>query len=135
MAYAFDTCILVDILRDRREGLRARVQALADRAVDLHLSVVAFHELVAGAAVSARPDYQREKVLALSALFRVEPWTSEDAIAAAELRADLKRRGETIGLADSFIAGQALNRGWTLVTSNTREFERVPGLALENWSL
>lgn len=135
MAYAFDTCILIDVLRDRREGLRTRVQALADRAVDLHLSVVAFHELVVGAAVSARPDYQRERVMALSALFRVEPWTSEDAITAATLRADLRRRGETIGLADSLIAGQALNRGWTLVTSNIREFERVPDLILEDWSV
>lgn len=135
MAYAFDTCILVDILRDRREGLRTRVQGFADRAIDLHLSVVAFHELVIGAAISARPDFQREKVLALSALFRLEPWTPEDAVAAAGLRADLRRRGETIGLADAFIAGQALNRGWTLVTSNIREFQRVPNLALEDWSV
>nr|WP_295111436.1 PIN domain-containing protein [uncultured Caulobacter sp.] len=134
MALAFDTCILVDILRDRRPEFRARIQGLVDGGATLHLGAVVFHELMLGAEVSTRPDHQRERVLALTALFQLEDWTPDDATGAAELRAALQRQGETIGLADSFIAGQALTRGWTLVTSNVREFSRVPGLTFEDWS-
>jgi tRNA(fMet)-specific endonuclease VapC len=87
-----------------------------------------------GAQASARPEFQSERVLAMCALFRPVDWASDDAVAAAHIRASLKRKGETIGLADSFIAGQAVNRGWALATSNTREFARIEGLALEDWS-
>jgi tRNA(fMet)-specific endonuclease VapC len=134
MALAFDTCVLVDILRERQAGLRERLQVMAGGDTTLHLGAVVFHELMLGVEISARPDYQRERLLALTALFRLEDWTSDDARVAAEVRAILRRRGEVIGVADSFIAGQVLARGWSLVTSNIREFERVPGLKLEDWS-
>ena len=45
----------------------------------------------------------------------------------------LEKRGTPIGNSDTLIAGQALARGMTLVTHNTREFARVPGLQLEDW--
>jgi tRNA(fMet)-specific endonuclease VapC len=49
------------------------------------------------------------------------------------LRSQLERQGQPIGALDLLIAAQALALGCTLVTNNRREFERVPGLALENW--
>lgn len=134
MASAFDTCVLVDTLRDKTYGLRQRFQALADGGETLHLSAIVLHELMFGAQASARPDLQRDRVQALCNLFRLEDWTSDDAISAAAIRAELKRRGETIGFADALIAGQAVNRGWTLITSNARKFSRIENLKLENWS-
>ena len=53
----------------------------------------------------------------------------------AEIRADLKKRGAMIGANDLFIAAHARALGLILVTNNTAEFERVTGLALENWTL
>ena len=58
----------------------------------------------------------------------------EDARAAAEIRADLKRKGTPIGPYDVLIAGQSLARGLTVVTANLREFERVEGLKVEDWT-
>ena len=49
------------------------------------------------------------------------------------LRSELERQGRPIGALDMLIAAHALALGCTLVTNNTREFERVPGLRLENW--
>jgi tRNA(fMet)-specific endonuclease VapC len=49
------------------------------------------------------------------------------------VRTVLENSGTTIGALDTFIAAQALTLGATLVTSNTKEFERVPGLQLEDW--
>ena len=50
-----------------------------------------------------------------------------------ELRAELERRGTPIGSLDTMIAAHALSEKAPLVTNNTREFARVPGLRLENW--
>jgi tRNA(fMet)-specific endonuclease VapC len=52
---------------------------------------------------------------------------------AGEVRAHLAADGQLIGPNDLFIAGIALARGMTLVTHNTKEFSRVPGLAIEDW--
>jgi tRNA(fMet)-specific endonuclease VapC len=56
-----------------------------------------------------------------------------DALAAAGLRAALKRRGRPIGAYDVLIAGTALARGLIVVTSNAREFQRIGGLLVEDW--
>lgn len=52
-----------------------------------------------------------------------------------KLRANLERQGTPIGSLDTLIAAHALSLGATLVTNNTREFERVPELKLEDWTL
>ncbi len=62
------------------------------------------------------------------------PFDKEDAIAAGNIRATLALAGTPIGPFDTLIAGQALCRGLTLVTANTREFSRVEGLRVEDWS-
>ncbi|MCI1837918.1 MAG: type II toxin-antitoxin system VapC family toxin [Achromobacter ruhlandii] len=49
------------------------------------------------------------------------------------LRAELEAAGEPIGANDLWIGAHACTLGLTLVTGNTREFERIPGLAVENW--
>ncbi len=61
------------------------------------------------------------------------PYTAEDARASASVRAALEKKGKPIGAYDVLIAGAALARGFTLVTANRREFERVSGLQVENW--
>jgi tRNA(fMet)-specific endonuclease VapC len=52
-----------------------------------------------------------------------------------ELRAELERSGQPIGALDTMIAAHALAANAILVTNNTREFSRVPGLRLENWAV
>ncbi len=61
-------------------------------------------------------------------------YSEQDAQAAGEIRAELERKGTRIGEYDTLIAGQAYARGLTLVTANTREFRRVKGLAVEDWT-
>ena len=53
----------------------------------------------------------------------------------AQIRADLKKRGQMIGANDLFIAAHARSLGLRLVTNNAAEFSRVKGLTLENWTL
>ena len=65
--------------------------------------------------------------------FAVLDFDREDARRAGELRAQLSVAGTPIGPYDVLIAGQALARGLTLVTHNTREFGRIAGLKFEDW--
>ena len=65
----------------------------------------------------------------------IADFTAEDAAASGRLGADLRVSGSPIGDIDTLIAGQALARGWTVVTRNIRHFGRVPGLKLIDWSM
>ncbi len=63
-------------------------------------------------------------------------WTSVNetvALKAADIRADLRRAGQIVGINDCLIAATALVNDWILITRNTAHFKRMPGLQLENW--
>jgi tRNA(fMet)-specific endonuclease VapC len=62
------------------------------------------------------------------------PWTDDVSRTFGELKAELEKRGKRVDDFDVAIAAHALALGATLVTQNIRHFERIPGLAIENWS-
>lgn len=62
------------------------------------------------------------------------PFDGEAALESARIRIDLEARGMTIGPMDLLIAGTALSRGAILVTNNTKEFSRIKGLRLADWT-
>jgi len=131
---SLDTNVFVDLIRRRQATVRRRYDeaVLADAA--LVTSLVVYHELQFGIAASHDPTAAALKMGEALRDVVVEPLTEDDVIVAARVRAALKRQGQPIGPYDVLIAGQALARGWTLVTSNVREFERVEGLTVENWA-
>jgi tRNA(fMet)-specific endonuclease VapC len=129
MRFLLDTNIVIALLNDAtsRAAQRLRVESPAEVAIS---SIVA-HELYYGAFKSARAQNNLRLVDALQ--FPVLEFDREDARQAGAVRALLAGKGKPIGPYDALIAGQALARDLTLVTSNLREFERVPGLAIEDW--
>ncbi len=98
----------------------------------LRLSVLVLAELEYGA-VKSGVHRHRSRIEGFLDHVAVEPFIPEDAGRFGRLRSDLERRGEIIGTMDLLIAAQALRLGATIVTHNTREFSRVPGLKLEDW--
>ena len=66
-------------------------------------------------------------------VLNVLPFEDQAAIEYGKIRAYLERQGKPIGPLDMLIAGHAKAEGLTLVTNNVKEFERVPGLKVENW--
>ena len=66
--------------------------------------------------------------------FEILDWDDADARAAGEVRSQLENDGQMIGAYDALIAAQAVRRGITLVTANTKEFKRVDGLMWEDWA-
>jgi tRNA(fMet)-specific endonuclease VapC len=126
--YLLDTNAVIALLRGH-DGVLARLRAHAP--VDFGLSVVVLHELVYGAAHSARPKANLARVDALR--FDRLPLTERDAAEAGHIRAALAQKGMPIGAYDLLIAGQARARGLAVVTRNRREFDRVDGLTVEDW--
>lgn len=134
MSLAFDTCILIDILRGRRPEFRDRLLDLTATGISLNLSSLVIHELYQGVFASKDIPGQSFRVATLIDLFKWEACHAGDAVRAPSLRVHLKRIGTPIGPMDVLIAGQCLERDWTLVTSNVREFKRVEGLEIQDWS-
>jgi tRNA(fMet)-specific endonuclease VapC len=101
---------------------------------DVCMSVITKAELLHGVEVSPR---RAENEAALTLLLRhveVLDFPDDAASQYARIRAELKARGELIGANDLLIAAHARSSGLVLVTNNTREFRRVPGLKTENWT-
>ncbi len=97
------------------------------------ISTVTLMELVYGAEKSAQSHRNLRDVESFSARLDVLPYDRHAASHTGRIRAELARSGEPIGPYDAMIAGHARSQGLTVVTANTREFERVPGLVVENW--
>ena len=129
MAYLLDTNAVIALLNDTtsKTALRARRENPGDVAI----SVIVMHELFYGAFRSRRAAQNAALIDALQ--FVVLDFDKEDAQQAGEVRALLASNGTPIGAYDVLTAGQAVARNLILVTHNTREFGRVPGLRLEDW--
>ena len=134
MTLALDTNIVVDVLRRTRPHLRDRLLEARAEGRPIVISAMVLNELAFGAFVSGQPDRQLARVDAFLSVYEIEPFTAEDALTSARIRAELQRKGASIGAFDTLIAGQALAREWTLVTANVRDFIRVEGLTLLDWS-
>lgn len=101
----------------------------------LRLDMIIVHELWYGVAKSQLVAQNSRALSAfLSREIAVLDFSAEDVRAAGEIRASLERRGRRIGEYDTLIAGQSLHRNLILVTANTREYRRVKGLVVEDWS-
>jgi tRNA(fMet)-specific endonuclease VapC len=135
LEYSLDTNACIALINGSSVPVRRRFkQALAEGSV-VCVSTVAIHELWYGVAKSQKRDYNTERVRAfLSGPIHVLEFDDADARATGEVRAMLEQECRPIGAYDAQLAGQAVRRGFTLVTANVREFERVDGLQWEDWS-
>lgn len=102
---------------------------------DIFISSVVLSELMYGVRNSTRQEQNLAKLKVLLQDIQTVPFDDQAAHIAGQIRADLGRAGTPIGGNDVLIAATALAGNGTLVTNNTREFSRVKGLALEDWTL
>ncbi len=125
-----DTNTLI-YLFTQRGAVAQRLQATPAHTIKLATPVL--FELEFGTAKSTRPDQQRRQIDHVMRVYEVLPLDYASAKAAGVLRHTLELAGTPIGLVDQLIAGIALTHNLTVITRNTREFARVPGLRVENW--
>jgi tRNA(fMet)-specific endonuclease VapC len=132
LRYLLDTNICIYIAKQRPPAVAERFTQLAAGSVGM--SLVTFGELCYGAEKSVRRDEALATLVRLTELIPVVEPDAAVGEAYGALRASLERAGTPIGNNDLWIAAHALGLGVTLVSNNTREFERVPNLKLENWA-
>jgi tRNA(fMet)-specific endonuclease VapC len=130
LTYMLDTNICIYVMKDRPEGLRARFRAAAD---SVCISTVALAELQFGAEKSVLRPKSLEAVEEFLAQVSVLPFDHNAAVHYGRLRAELERAGTPCGLHDTQIGAHARSASLIVVTNNRREFDRMPGLRVENW--
>ena len=130
--YMLDTDTCAFILRKSSPALMARIQTVPLQ--QQCMSVVTLAELLYGVQVSSRKKANRDAVDLLARHVRVIEWTADAAEHYAEIRADLKKKGQQLGANDLMIAAHARSMGAFIVTNNVKDFGRVKALKLENWT-
>jgi len=131
MKYMLDTNIVIYVIKHKPESVLQKFQSLEPS--DFWISSITLAEIEYGISKSSRPDRNR---FAFDMFISGIDILSFDDAAASEygpIRAGLERKGTPIGPNDMLIAAHAKSLGFTIVTNNVREFERVEGLKVENW--
>lgn len=132
LKYMLDTNICIFTIKNKPQQLR---DAFNRHHGQLCISSVSLMELIYGAEKSASPERNLAVVEGFAARLEVLSYDEMEATHTGQFRAELARNGTPIGQYDQLIAGHARSRGLIIVTNNCREFERVPGLRIEDWTL
>ena len=126
-----DTNVAIHTIRHRPREVRAKFIAQQGR---MCISTVTLMELIYGAEKSAQPERNLRDIEGFASRLTVLPYDREAAVHTGRIRAELARAGTPIGPYDQMIAGHARSRGLIVVTANTDEFRRVPGISIEDWT-
>jgi tRNA(fMet)-specific endonuclease VapC len=133
MKYLLDTDICIYLIKQRPQNVIDKLSSLPNS--EVALSAITVFELQYGVECShARKRSQQALNHFMEPVLHILEIDQQVAIQAAKVRAQLRQKGTPIGPYDLLIAAAALTHGLTLVSNNEREFQRVEGLALENWA-
>jgi tRNA(fMet)-specific endonuclease VapC len=131
MKFLLDTDTCIYALKQNASVLK---HLLAHSRNDVGLSVITEAELRTGAVKSSSAAKTLRLIENFLRPLGIVEFTSIDAASYAQVRAKLERAGTPIGPLDTLIAAQAVARKLVLVSNNEREFSRVAGLRIENWT-
>jgi len=131
MRYLLDTNICIYLIKKRPSEILERFRQHSPQ--DVAISTITLFELQYGIEKSQYRQRSEDALAKFLLPLDLINLDRSSAIEAATIRAQLEKEGMPIGPYDLFIAGLARSLGMTLVTSNTKEFERIVGLHVENW--
>jgi len=131
--YLLDTNICIFAIKKRSEIV---LMKLKEKISDgIYISSLTVAELEFGVENSKRIEKNRIALIKFLSIFNILNFDDTDAIAYGRLKTDLRKQGRIIGPIDMLLAAQALNKELIFVTNNVKEFERVRGLKIEDWSI
>lgn len=128
--YMLDTNICIYVIKRRPEELLGVFNINSGY---MCISSITLAELIHGVEKSSRPARNLKNVEDFVSRLDILSYDDEAAGHYGDIRADLEKKGNVIGVNDLHIAGHARSRGLVLVTNNEKEFSRVEGLRIENW--
>jgi len=132
MNYLLDTNICIYIIRKKPGAVLKRMQAKEPE--QIAISTITLAELEYGIARSRYPERNRIALLEFLFPFAILDFDQKACVDYGRIRAALESKGKPIGPMDLLLAAQTKSRDLILVTNNEREFRRIDGLRLENWT-
>jgi len=126
-----DTNICIYLIKNRPIELKKKFNEY--EVGDICISSVAVSELYFGVEKSQMIEKNRRALALFLASLNIINYDEKSAIEYGKTRAKLEQKGQVIGSLDMFIAAHAKSMDITLVTNNTKEFDRVEGLVVQNW--
>ncbi len=130
LKYMLDTNIVIYTMKQRPIEVKEKFNLVATQ---LCISSISVAELIFGAENSQTPEKNLKIIENFLSRLQILDYGVDAAIQYGNIKAHLKKIGTSIGENDLHIAAHARSRGLILVTNNTKEFERVPALQIENW--
>jgi tRNA(fMet)-specific endonuclease VapC len=131
--YLLDTNICIFAIKKRPEIV---LKKLKEKITDgIYISSLTVAELEFGVENSQRIENNRIALLKFLSIFNILNFDDSDAIDYGRLKTDLRKQGRIIGPIDMLLAAQALNKELIFVTNNVKDFERVKGLKIEDWTI
>ncbi|AKP74910.1 tRNA(fMet)-specific endonuclease VapC (plasmid) [Piscirickettsia salmonis] len=134
MLYMLDTNICIYLIKQKPRSYYERLMEVEKSRHILAISSIVLSELQFGVARSQHQRKNQEAINTLVNKLDVLPYEEKAAKYYGDLRADLQKKGTVIGGNDMIIAAHALSEKAVLVTHNTKEFQRVDHLELEDWA-
>ena len=132
MTYMLDTNICIYIMKNKPEKVLRRFKEELNNGIGI--SSITLAELEYGMKHSSNPAQNERALLRFLVPLSVLPFGAGAASEYGAIRTFLQNNGTPIGPLDMLIAAHAKSEGLVMVTNNVREFERVPGLEIENWA-
>ncbi len=131
--FLLDTNICIYAIKRRPGSVLGKIQSNYGKGI--YISSLSIAELEFGVVNSRYPDKNRMALIEFLSIFDYLYYDDEDAIQYGQLKSVLRKQGNIIGPIDLLLASQALAKKLILVTNNTKEFNRVPKLSVNDWSL
>ena len=132
MRYMLDTNICIYIIKNKSK--KVIMELKRHKPSEVCVSAITYAELAYGVEKSMAVEKNRLALALLFSNIEVLDFDTKAAIHYGKIRAYLEKQGTPIGPLDMMIASHAMSLGYTVVTNNIKEFERVPDLKLENWA-
>lgn len=112
---------------------RVKSHLLSTPPKEIAIPAIVLYELEVGIAKSNAPEKRTQQLKDMCSVVNILNFTEQEARATAQIRAQLEKKGTPIGSYDYLIAGTALANNGILITNNTKEFNRIQDLKLDNW--
>lgn len=132
MKYLIDTNILIYLMNSK--SIKLQNKFVKKNTEQFCISSITVAELIFGAKKSKNVDKNLTAAIKILSPFKILDFSGEDAFEYGDIRCDLEKKGKIIGGNDLLIASQARRQNLIVVTANTKEYERVSGLKVENWA-
>ncbi|MBU1219049.1 type II toxin-antitoxin system VapC family toxin [Myxococcota bacterium] len=129
--FLLDTNICIYAIKKKPVSVLDKIKENVNSGI--FISSLTIAELEYGIDSSNRVEENRVSLIKFLSIFNILSFDDSDAIAYGKIKAKLKKEGNIIGPIDILLAAQAISKDLILVTNNTREFERIDNLKLENW--